>query len=191
MKYCPWCAPVVETAVREAGAKVREAGAEVSASYDRDDDPLGGYLGIMAVYATLVGGAGYLLHRSGRLPESFGTKDVLLLATATHKLSRTVSKDSVASPLRAPFTRFEGPAAPGEVHEKVRGTGVRKSIGELITCPFCLDQWVATGFVAGLAVAPRFTRFVATTFAARAGADFLQFGYDAAQRLAERGAKDG
>ena len=66
----------------------------------------------------------------------------------------------------------------------MRGTGVQKAVGELITCPFCLDQWVATGFLAGLVAAPRATRWLASAFAVRAGADALQFGYAALQRLA-------
>jgi hypothetical protein len=58
-------------------------------------------------------------------------------------------------------------------------------MGELLTCPFCLDMWVATGFVIGLVFAPRFTRLVAGTFTALAGADFLQLGYAIAQQWAE------
>ena len=35
--------------------------------------------------------------------------------------------------------------------------GLRHSIGELITCPFCLDIWIAAGFTIGLVFAPRLT----------------------------------
>jgi hypothetical protein len=28
-------------------------------------------------------------------------------------------------------------------------------MGELLTCPFCLGQWVATGLIFGLVLAPR------------------------------------
>ena len=54
-----------------------------------------------------------------------------------------------------------------------------------VSCPFCLDQWVASAFVVGLATMPRFTRFLAATFAVRAGADFLHFAYAAAEHAAE------
>ena len=38
-------------------------------------------------------------------------------------------------------------------------------IGELLVCPYCLDVWTATGFLGGLVVAPRATRWVASVFA--------------------------
>ena len=65
-------------------------------------------------------------------------------------------------------------------------TQFRHSIGELLTCPFCLDVWVVTGFVAGLTFAPRLTRLIAGAFTALTGADFLQLAYAAAQQSAER-----
>jgi hypothetical protein len=51
-----------------------------------------------------------------------------------------------------------------------------------VSCPFCLGQWVATAFSFGLVLAPRTTRFLAGVMAVRAGADALQFGYDALQQ---------
>ena len=48
-----------------------------------------------------------------------------------------------------------------------------------------VDVWVATAFVIGLIFAPRFTRLVAGSFTALAGADFLQLAYAWAQQAAE------
>jgi hypothetical protein len=96
-----------------------------------------------------------------------------------------MSKDSVTSPFRAPFTRYEGVGGPAELQEGVRGSGIRKAVGELITCPFCLSQWVATGFIFGLVAAPRATRWAASAFASLALADFLQFAYAWAEQRAE------
>jgi hypothetical protein len=110
-------------------------------------------------------------------PSAFSPWDVLQLAVATHRLSRTLAKDPVTSPLRAPFTRYEGLSGPSELHEEVRGTGLRHSAGELLTCPMCLAQWVATGFCLGLVLAPVPTRLAISTFTAIAGADFLQHVY--------------
>src|SRR5205085_6857823 len=101
--------------------------------------------------------------------------DIALLAVATHKLSRLIARDPVTSPLRAPFTRFAGTSGPAELKEDVRGTGPRQAIGELITCPFCVSQWVATTSTFGLLLAPRATRVALSTFTALTGADFLQF----------------
>ena len=55
----------------------------------------------------------------------------------------------MTSPLRAPFTVYQGQEGPAELKEEVRGKGAQKAVGELITCPFCIDMWVATGLMAG------------------------------------------
>lgn len=156
----------------------------VEEQYGRPLEVLGGYTGIMAVYLAAMSGVVWRLHSRRRLPKRFAAGDLALVAVATHKLSRTISRDSVTSPARAPFTHFEGASAPGEVKEKVVATGMQKAVGELLTCPFCMDQWIASGFVTGLAAAPRVTRFAASVFAVRACADLLQFGYAAANRAA-------
>ena len=89
--------------------------------------------------------------------------------------------------MRAPFTRYAGSAGDGELNEEVRdeGSSVRHGIGELLSCPFCLAVWVATGLTGGLVVAPRLTRLGATVLTATAVSDFLQLGYDAAKRGSE------
>jgi hypothetical protein len=130
----------------------------------------------------VVGAIGLIAARRRPLPDSVTPWDVVLLTLGTHKLSRTLSKDAVTSPLRAPFTRFASAGGPAEVMEEVRGTGWRHAVGELITCPFCLDMWIATGFTLGLVFAPKATRLVATAFASLAGADLLQLAYAAAQQ---------
>jgi hypothetical protein len=144
--------------------------------------PLGSYVGAMAVY-----GAGVLgLTALGRRrhvapPERVAPWDLFTVAVATHKLSRMLAKDAVTSPLRAPFVRFEGQSGPAELSETVRtDNAVRHGVGELLTCPYCLAQWVATGFVAGLVLAPRATRLAAATFSAVAASDFLQVAYSRA-----------
>lgn len=146
--------------------------------------PLGGYVLVMAVFAALVAGAAGVAVATGRrLPAKIRTLDLILLTAGTHKLSRILSKDSATSPLRAPFTRYSDTGGPAEVQEEVRRSSqIRHVIGELITCPFCLDMWIATGFAIGTVFAPKVTRLVAMTFTVSAGADFLQLAYAALQR---------
>jgi hypothetical protein len=150
------------------------------------DRPLGGYVRVMGVYGGAVGLASLLLRRSGkRLPERIELADIALLAVATHKASRLLTKEAVTSPLRAPFTRFDGVSGPNELQEEVRHPdGVKHALGELLTCPFCMAQWLATGFGFGLVVAPRLTRMVAAVLAVRAASDVLQYGYAIAQQRA-------
>jgi Protein of unknown function (DUF1360) len=140
--------------------------------------PLGGYLAAMGAYVSVTGTlvlAARLTRR--QIPDGLGSRDLLLSAVAAHKLSRLITKDPVTSPLRAPFTRYQGQSGPAELKEEVRGTGGRKTVGELLTCPFCIDMWVATGLVAGLVFVPRATRLTTDILAVLTGADLLQFGY--------------
>jgi hypothetical protein len=150
------------------------------------DRPVGSFLAIIGFYLASVGGAGVLLRRRGRaLPERVSLADLVLLTVATHKLSRLLAKDPVTSPLRAPFTTFAGTSGPAELSEKVRGTGVRRAIGALVTCPFCLAVWVATGFGFSLLLAPRATRFAASILTAVAGADVLHLAYGALEQKSQ------
>jgi uncharacterized protein DUF1360 len=149
------------------------------------DRPLGGYAALMGLYGAAVTAGAVALRRRNRPLPDVRPVDIVLVGVATHKLARRMSKDSVTSPLRAPFTRYEGVSGPAELQERVRGSGLRKAVGELVSCPFCLSQWVATGFVFGLLTAPRATRWAASVFASLALADLLQFAYSWAEQRAE------
>lgn len=141
--------------------------------------PEGSFTAIMAAYGVTAAGLGLLIRRSGRLPERVSVRDLALLSVGTFKLSRLLAKDPVTSPLRMPFTTFSGTSGEAELAEEVRGTGPRKAIGELVTCPFCVGMWVATGFGAGIVLAPQATRLIASVFATLAASDVLQFAYAA------------
>lgn len=172
----------------EAGAQAVDGARQEADAYRGDNPrPLGGYLAVLAIYGVLVASATVLAVVSGRrLPTRWPVQDLVTVTLGTHKLSRTLAKDAVTSPLRAPFTRYAGSGGPAEVMEEVRQKGsLRHSLGELLTCPFCLDMWVATGFAVGLVFAPRFTRLIAGVFTVLAGADFLQLAYAMAQQSAE------
>lgn len=140
------------------------------------DRPIGGYAATMSVYAGVVGALAAAARVTSReVPDGLPVTDVALSALATHKLSRLLARDPVTSPLRVPFTAYQGTAGPAELQEEVRGSGAQKTVGELITCPFCTGVWVATAFTAGLVYLPRTTRLAIGTFASLAGADMLQF----------------
>jgi Protein of unknown function (DUF1360) len=152
---------------------------DLTREYSPDEErPLASYSMALATYAGLVAAAAGVARQAGvRAPETIRPWDLALVTVATHKLSRLISRANVTSPLRAPFTRYRGVGGPAELSEDARGSGHRHVIGELLTCPFCLGQWIATGFVAGLVIAPRQTRLVAAVFSALAGSDALQLAY--------------
>lgn len=172
----------------EVTTAVAERARRTADTYRGDNPrPLGGYLMVLAIYGVVVALTAVVAAATGkRLPGRWRAQDLFTVTVGTHKLSRSLTKDAVTSPLRAPFARYAGTGGPAEVREDVRDDdALRHSLGELLTCPFCLDMWVATALVIGLIFAPRFTRLVAGTFTALAGADFLQLAYATAQQAAE------
>jgi hypothetical protein len=153
---------------------------EIERRYDPERQVnLTGFAGSLATYAVGVAALAAAGRATGtELPERYSAVDVLLGGVATHKFARLLSKSSVASPVRAPFTRFRGAAGSSEHVEEPRGShGVRHTVGELLTCPFCLGVWVGTGYVAGLAFAPRAARAWAALFAVTAISDSMQHVY--------------
>ena len=58
---------------------------------------------------------------------------------------------------------------------------MRRAMGELLSCPYCLGMWVSGGFHAGLLFAPRTTRFLASILGSLTISDFLQIAYRAAE----------
>jgi hypothetical protein len=147
----------------------------------REPIPLGGYAVLMGTWLTGMGG--FLALANRRLPERIRPSDFLLLAFATHKLARIVTRDWVTGPIRAPFVEYKESIGGGEVKEKARGRGLRRAIGDLLTCPWCISPWVAGGLFAAFTLRPRVTRFLAILFSAVAVSDALQHLYIVEKRL--------
>jgi hypothetical protein len=103
--------------------------------YSDTPRPLSAYLTLMGTFNAIFAGVLLLRNQSrGSLPSRLGVVDLVLAGIATHKISRLLAKDWVTSPLRAPFTKFEGAAdLPAELSESPRGSGIRKALGELLT----------------------------------------------------------
>jgi hypothetical protein len=139
------------------------------------------YAGLAALFNAGFAGALYRAKRTGRLPDRVGAQDLILIGTASHKLSRLVAKDKVTSFVRAPFTHYQGRGGPAEVEETAREGEIRGAIGEMLICPYCLGLWAAGAFHVGLLFAPRVTRMAASTLTALTVSDFLQIGYKAAE----------
>ncbi|MGW2713425.1 DUF1360 domain-containing protein [Streptomyces sp. NPDC001356] len=156
---------------------LRRTGRRYAAGHDR---PLGGYLAAMAGFATYTTAWATAVRLRGRpLPDRPEPWDVVLASVATFRLSRLLTKASVTSPLRAPFTRYVAPQSPAELHEEAQPENGRHTLGELATCPFCMSVWVASTLTAGQLLWPRATRTAMGTLAALAGADALQLAYGA------------
>jgi hypothetical protein len=146
---------------------------------DDTHEHIPGYLGALTAFGASV--AAVVLagrSRGARLPDRFALTDLALGAVATHKFTRILAKDAVTTPIRAPFTEFEQPLGSAEVEDRPRDDHAgQHAIGELLTCPFCLAPWTATGYVAALTLAPRAARAWAAVFAVVGGSDALQHLY--------------
>ena len=167
--------------------EVREHASLEAARYSpAHERPLGGYVRVIGAYSAAVGAlsATVALRKRG-LPPRVAPSDLVLVAAATAKLSRLLSREPVTAPLRAPFTKLEHEHGGGNLVERARGDGLQRTLGELVTCPFCLSQWIATGFTFGLLLAPSATRQVAGTFTALELADLLQYGRAAAEKMSQ------
>jgi hypothetical protein len=150
-----------------------------------EDVPLFSY-GVLAGTFNLLFALFLLVARvSGKpIPERMDAKDIALLGMATHKVSLVGSQDAIMSPLRAPFTELNEKESPKKVDEKPRGEGIRRSVGELLTCQFCFGVWVASFFTYGFVLLPRVSRLVAAVFAAVTVSDFLHQIYKALMKRA-------
>ena len=155
----------------------------------RERPPLAAYATFAAVFHGAMAAAVAAAKRSGRdLPQRVEPRDLVLIGTASYQLSRLISKKKVTAFVRAPFTELEGRGGPAELEEKPRGTGLRRALGELLVCPYCLGLWASGGFHVGLLFAPRATRFTASVLTAVSLSDFLQIAYKA---IEERGLGSG
>jgi len=172
---------------KEQSLQKQQSGAELFAGYNGGEEmPLASYAVLLAVYNAAFGALLLAAQKSeNESSGKFNLADLLLLGVATHKLSRIIATDRVTSPLRAPFTEYVEPAGQSEIKEKVRGTGMQRAVGDLLTCPWCLSPWVAAGLAFGLVFQPRATRIVAGVFAAATVSDFLHHAADAVKEKGE------
>jgi hypothetical protein len=141
-------------------------------------------------YATLVaifGLGAALASRASDPDQELRAIDLVTLGLATFKASRVLARDKVTSFVREPFV--EESAYDGEA-ETPKGTGMKRAIGELVTCTRCVGMWIATGLAASTSVTPRFSRLLIWSLDAAAINDFLLAGFTAltekANELEER-----
>jgi hypothetical protein len=144
-----------------------------------DDRMLKRYATFVALFNLLLGKK--LLRKGAKSPafSELGLVDLVLFGISTHKLSRIATKAVVTSPIRAPFTRFQEYLGYGEASEEAKGTGgFQEAVGELLTCNYCADPWIALGMLYAFDGAPARARLAMKFFSAVALADFLHVSYE-------------
>jgi hypothetical protein len=148
-----------------------------SETRSRPEPPYGAYAAIMGVFAGGLSAAGLLSRSLDRDPQCQTALDLAVLAAATFKAARTLSRDEVTSFIRTPFV--EGEAHGGEGEEPVQTGGMEQAIGELVTCTRCVGTWAAAGLAVTQILAPKFGRLLTWSLASAGVNDFLQAGFEA------------
>ena len=159
---------------------------EVPSGASPTQPPYESYAAILSTFAGVLAGTSALERTLGRQARTTPF-DLFLLSAATFKAARAISRERVGSVLREPFVETEGdPADDDDLDERPAGVGLRRAVGELVTCTRCAGTWAAAGLIATQAVAPRFGRLLTWTLAAGAANDFLQAGFAAVCARADR-----
>ncbi|MGW3210195.1 DUF1360 domain-containing protein [Streptomyces sp. NPDC001135] len=150
---------------------------------DQGDVPLAGYAALASVFTAGAGTFAVLARRRGvRLPDEVPPWDVLLMGAGAYKASRLLARDRITSFLRAPFTRRADEGEANEVIDEPRGHGIRRAVGDLLSCPFCTSAWAVGTLVCSYAANPRLTRLVCGGLGALTVADGLQYAWTWTQR---------
>ncbi|KAB2496440.1 DUF1360 domain-containing protein [Priestia endophytica] len=82
---------------------------------------------------------------------------LLLLVLATFRLTRLIVFDKITFFIRRPFHEIvEETLEDGSVttYIKMKGTGLRRWIGELLSCYWCTGMWCAIGLYALYSIYP-------------------------------------
>jgi hypothetical protein len=138
--------------------------------------PYSAYAKITGAYVGGLAAAAAVARLVGRDPREESALDLVVLSAATFKAARTITRDDVASFIRAPFV--EGEAGHGD-DEPVETGDLQQAIGELVTCSRCVGTWVAAGLATTQIVAPRAGRLLTWSLAAAGVNDFLQAAFAA------------
>jgi hypothetical protein len=87
------------------------------------------------------------LQRSESMFGGFSLEAILIIGLASFRLTRLICFDKITEFIRSPF--FDEVNEDGEVFLVVKPKGIRKWLGELLSCYWCTGIWVSTFLVAG------------------------------------------
>src|SRR4051794_28488722 len=138
----------------------------------RDDTPTEAtdYLAVNAVYAALVATVLFST-RERHARDPITGRELIPISAATFALSKVIAREKIGSWMREPFVELDH----GE--RRPRGRGLRRVVGELVTCTRCVGAWSALGIVGLRLAAPDSGRIVTNVLAASAANDWLQSGF--------------
>ena len=147
------------------------------------------YVALVGLFFSLLG---TLVARERKQAQPFDprSRDLALIALATFRAGRIAAFARVTEPFRAPVTETVPDEFDAGETVVAEGTGVRKAIGELVSCPLCVGTWVASALVYGLRVAPGPTRLVASILGVSGLAELLNASTEALSWAAQAARKE-
>jgi hypothetical protein len=152
----------------------RRASDDPSRGGEAESAPLASYATLIVTFNVAFGG--FLIYTSRskrRVAANIPPGEILLLGVTARKISQLITSSRATRVLRAPFAELRV-SDDGHADERPRGAGMRKALGELLTCPHCTGVWVAGGLTAARVVRPRETAVVAAAFTILSVAEALQ-----------------
>ena len=131
------------------------------------------YAAINAVWISLLGGL--IMATRGRASEDpIQARELIPLSAATFAVSKAVARERIGSWVREPFVQEDN--VEGE-RQRPKGSGLRRALGELVTCTRCVGTWSALGVVGLRVMHPEAGRTVSMILASSAANDWLQTGF--------------
>lgn len=132
------------------------------------------YVALEVVFATGLAGVVALTTRRTRSKVApISRAELPALAIATFALADVVSKERISTWLREPFVVESVDHRPVEP----AGTGIRRAIGELLTCSRCAGTWSALGLLGLRTAFPTAGKVTINVLALTGANDILQAGF--------------
>lgn len=124
------------------------------------------YAALNAVWMSLLAGV-VVASRGRHRDDPIQNHELIPLAAATFALSKAVARERIGTWVREPFVdHSEG--------QQPKGRGLRRAVGELVTCTRCVGTWSALGIVGLRVLNPDAGRTVSVILASSAANDWLQ-----------------
>lgn len=141
------------------------------------------YAELNATYVALLAGVVAADRRRGEAAR-LTAADLLPIGAATFALSKTIAREKIGTWVREPFV--EETAG----RRRLRGSRLRRAVGELVTCTRCVGAWSALGIVGLRVASPHTGRVVTNVLATAALNDFAQAGFRALCEHANKAAPE-
>jgi hypothetical protein len=124
------------------------------------------YAALNALWISLA--AGLVVAARGRAgKDPIRQRELIPLGAATFALSKAVARERIGTWVREPFVDEAAGQRP-------KGGGLRRAVGELVTCTRCVGTWSALGVVGLRVLHPEAGRTVTMILASSAANDWLQ-----------------